>query len=231
MRIKIITKKILERNILINPRFFISIFFIYNHFIARNMIKIRKGNKLELKFAILKKINIQVKGNSNLIKIGRLSRLSFCQIYIGGNRNIIEILDNVNLNQTEIHIEGDNNLIQIGNSTTIHGNTHIAAIESTKIIIGNDCMFSKDIHITTGDSHSIIDLNGIRINPSKDILIGDHVWIGTQVICLKGVKIANNCIVGAGSLLNKQYNEPNSILAGNPAKIIKDNISWDRKRL
>ncbi len=70
--------------------------------------------------------------------------------------------------------------------------TRLACIEGTSIEIGEDCMFSANIVFRTGDSHSIINSDGQRINASKSICIGNHVWIGNTVIVNKGVKVSDN---------------------------------------
>ena len=67
-----------------------------------------------------------------------------------------------------------------------------------------------------------------RINEPKDIVIGNHVWIGKRVQCLKGTVISDNSIVGAGSLVTKEFCESNVIVAGNVAKVIKKGVSWKR---
>lgn len=141
------------------------------------------------------------------------------------------INEKVFLNQTELHIEDDNNEIIIGENTSITGTTNLSAIEGTSINIGKDCLFSSDIYISAGDSHSIVGLDGKRINPSESIFIGNHVWIGTKVICLKGSSIASNCIVGAGSSVTKKFKEENVILVGNPARIVKSDIDWLEERI
>ena len=41
--------------------------------------------------------------------------------------------------------------------------------------------------------------------------------------------IADNSIVGWGSIVTKEFNEPNVIIAGIPAKIVKRGINWDRR--
>ena len=92
-------------------------------------------------------------------------------------------------------------------------------------------MFSSEIVFRTGDSHSIIDLSGIRINHAKDIIIGDHVWIGHRVLVNKGVVISNNSGVGTGSVVTKKFNDENIIIAGCPAKIVKNDINWLGKRI
>ena len=55
----------------------------------------------------------------------------------------------------------------------------------------------------------------------KPITIGDDVWIGCNSIILKGVKIGNGSIVAAGSVVTKSV-PPFSLVAGNPAKIVKE---------
>lgn len=207
------------------------LFWIHNHILGLNKIMIYSKNSTKIGIVLIKKTKFVVNGINNTIIIQNFSRLKDCKIYIKGNNNRIIISENVYLNKTEIHIEDNNNEISIGKHTSITGATHLAAIEGTSITIGNDCLFSSNIHFTTGDSHSIIDLRGRRINMSKNISIGDHVWIGTKVTCLKGVQIANNCIVGAGTLVNKKFNEENVILAGNPVRILKHEVDWLRERI
>lgn len=71
---------------------------------------------------------------------------------------------------------------------------------------------------------------GKRINPSKDITVGERVWIGSKVSVLKGVEIGDSSIVGSGSVVTGKY-ESNVVIAGNPAKIIKRQIDWISKRI
>ena len=57
--------------------------------------------------------------------------------------------------------------------------------------------------------------------PGEDIIIGNNVWIGAGCTILKGVKISDNCIVASGSVVPRGDYPKNSILAGNPVKIVK----------
>lgn len=85
--------------------------------------------------------------------------------------------------------------------------------------------------LRTGDSHSVLDLMGNRTNHAKDIVIGDHVWIGYRVCINKGVRIPSNCIVGTGAVVTKKFDTENVIIAGVPAIIIKQNVTWSSERI
>ena len=62
-------------------------------------------------------------------------------------------------------------------------------------------------------------------NKTKPIFIGDHVWIGANSTILKGVSIGDGAIVAAGAVVTKDV-KPNTIVAGCPAKEIKEIKEW-----
>ncbi|MBQ1175732.1 MAG: hypothetical protein IIX56_04955 [Treponema sp.] len=69
--------------------------------------------------------------------------------------------------------------------------------------------------------------DGNIINENKPIEIGNHVWIGAKSTILKGTKIADGSVIGAGSLCAGLLSDEKSIYAGQPAKLIKKNINWE----
>lgn len=87
-------------------------------------------------------------------------------------------------------------------------------------------MFSNNIIIRTSDAHSIIDLNtGERLNPAKDVKIGNHVWIAPNSRIMKGSIIEDGSIIGSNTMVTKRI--PSNVLAvGMPARIVRDNIKW-----
>ena len=82
----------------------------------------------------------------------------------------------------------------------------------------------------TGDSHAIYNSSGERINTAKDVFIGEHVWIGYRATLLKGTRIADGSIIGTGSIANKTFMQQNCVIVGNPAKVVKENIIWNKNR-
>jgi len=100
--------------------------------------------------------------------------------------------------------------------------------EKNSISIGNDCMFSGNVEIWNSDTHLITDLNGNFVSLPCPVTIGDHVWLGKASKILKNVTIGNNSIIGMSSVVTKDVPE-HSIAAGNPARIIKKQINWEKK--
>ncbi len=216
-----VKKKLKESVVLIN---------IYNRIPFNNQFKIDKGNEIIVGGGVITKCQINVHGSGNKIIIGNYCNIQESLITINGNNNTLFIGDSCNIISANPHFEDDGGLIYIGDKTCIAGRTHIACIEGKKIKIGSNCLFSSDITIRVGDSHSILDMEGKRINPSKDVNIGDHVWIGNKTIILKGSEIADDSIVGSGAVVSGKYTDNNVVIAGNPAKIIKRDITWKYER-
>lgn len=203
---------------------------LFNRTAGLNSVRLR-GNRLSVGAALLRHTKIRVSGVGNTIIVADSSALLHCRIQITGNHNRIEIGKDCVLRQVELVIEDDGNGISIGQGGRLYGPTQLAAIEGTKISVGEDCLFSSGVKIRTGDSHSIVDMEGNRINPSEDVTIGEHVWLGTDVLCLKGTQVPGHCVVGARALLNHAFSEENCVLAGSPAQIVKTGVDYLCKRL
>lgn len=198
---------------------------------GRNSVTIEKGTEIYGGQGQ----TVYICGNDNQIMVGENCSLRKVAFFIRGSGNRIELGSGCSAYNVQFHIEQDGSEISIGNGTTLHGREegaiHMAADEGSRITIGEDCMLAHSIQIRSTDSHSIVDLNGKRLNPAKDVKIGNHCWIGLRCIILKGTEVAHNCVVAAGAVCSKKYPDSNCVLAGNPAKVVKREIDWDRKLL
>ncbi len=128
----------------------------------------------------------------------------------------------------------DNGVLSIGNGVSFGDNTKISIMENNSITIGDDCMFSYDILLFSGDGHAIFDMEtGKRTNfyldddPKGTITLGKHVWVGAGSFILNRAEIGDSCIIGAGSTFKGVLPEY-CIAAGNPARIVKRNVTWSR---
>ncbi len=99
-------------------------------------------------------------------------------------------------------------ILTVGDGKFIYGN-HSGAAEGLVVIASNHKQRIGTIR--TGSNED---------NIYKDVIVGDDVWIGMNVILLPGTHISRGCIVGAGAVCSGTY-PPYAVVAGNPAKIIK----------
>lgn len=199
------------------------------HKLKKKIFPIRGRNTIQSKKADKYRVIYDIIGNYNSIDFGK-SILNNVSVYVRGCNNILIVEDDCYLKNTNFVFEGNNCSVKIGEGTTSEG-VHFDVKESkAEIIIGRNCMFSDEIFISTSDSHSILNSEKVRTNPDKSVFIHSNVWIGKRAMILKGSYINSDTIVAAGSIVSGNL-KSNSIYAGNPAKLIKENIKWIRERV
>lgn len=94
-----------------------------------------------------------------------------------------------------------------------------------RITIGTGVAIARGVFIYDSDHHKILDENGNQTNAPKPVVIGNYVWIGVGAIILKGVSIGDGAVIAAGAVVTRDV-PPMCIAAGNPAKVIKENVNW-----
>ena len=125
------------------------------------------------------------------------------------------------LYQRTIIIARGEGKIRIGDRVGISGAT-IYAMD--RIEIGEDTLIGANVKIVDNDFHPI-DASARRADDReqikhKPVIIGKNVFIGMNAIILKGTQLGDGCVIGAGAVVSGVY-PPNSVIAGNPAQIIK----------
>lgn len=113
-------------------------------------------------------------------------------------------------------------VFEIGNSTYISAGATLRSAQ--KISIGDQCAISWNVTILDSDFHEYTLEDGSLSVKTKEVKIGNNVWIGNNVLILKGVTIGDNAIIAAGSVVTKSVPH-GTIVAGNPAKIIKSGVT------
>ncbi len=133
------------------------------------------------------------------------------------------------------HSNGSN--VIINDLCTFEESVTFRANSGKKIIIGNDCMFSHSIQLQAGDGHTIFDvisqknMNSTLVTrePRKECIhIGNHVWVASKAYILNGTELGDGSIVGGASTVKGVFPN-NCIVAGNPAKKVKENTFWSRR--
>ena len=196
---------------------------IYKYF---RPIRIKgRNNNYHCESRLGRKFSVCVIGNDNDIRIGSDCVLSNTSICVSGNNNRIIVCDKVRfLGPCKIVMQGNAELI-LGCNSGIRGVEF--NLKHARIQVGELCMFSYGIVLRNHDSHRIIDTSTDQvINQPKDIVLGNHVWIGQNATILKGANVGDNSVIGFGSVVTSSC-EPGSVLAGVPAKVVKQNVNWD----
>lgn len=111
--------------------------------------------------------------------------------------------------------------LEIGSSTYICAGAHIRVAK--RVAIGSNCAISWNVTIMDSDFHEYIMDDGTTPEKTKEVLIGNNVWIGNNVLILKGVTIGDNAIIAAGSVVTKDVANGCAV-GGNPARIIKNGV-------
>lgn len=138
------------------------------------------------------------------------------------NNGFIELGDTVKIfSGVKLSVYGTDHraMLKIGSHVSIGDRTEIHC--GKNIAIGDHCVIAWDVVILDHDYHRLNSPTQVH----KPVRIEDHVWIGCRAIILKGVRIGKGSVVAAGSVVTRDVPE-NTLVAGNPAKIVKTDIYW-----
>lgn len=161
-----------------------------------------RGNQIAIVPQTSNKIDILFAGRGNIIEIGSCSVMTLLKINVNGNNG-------------SVHIGNSNSFVNVR-----------IDIADGDVTIGNSCMFSFGVTLFQSDMHPIFDaVTRKRINKSKNILVGSHVWVGKNVNLLGGASIGSGSICGAEAVTSSAF-PSNVIIAGSPASIIRRNVIW-----
>ncbi|MDP4181395.1 MAG: acyltransferase [Bacillota bacterium] len=173
--------------------------------IIKEVIKLARGFLFKVKLTECGSLlrvgaGVSVIRKNAAIKVGRKVQLyKGVKLSAFGNENFSEII--------------------IGNNTSIGDRTEIHS--GKRVEIGNGCNISWDVCIMDRDYHKF----NSQKEEIKPVKIGNDVWIGCNVLILKGITIGDGAVIAAGSVVTKDV-EPKTLVGGNPAKVLKEDIYW-----
>lgn len=117
----------------------------------------------------------------------------------------------------------------VGDRVSFNQNVNARFFNGSKLLCGSDCTISYHTKLRGENGHTIIDLENKCVHPNrKDVVIRDHVWVGMGATLLGGTVLEKDSIVGADSLVAKEF-PSGTLIAGNPAKVIRENVTWDMR--
>ena len=204
---------------------------VYNLFHSWSYVRYGIVGPLSCRGAFLNHVKIQIKGKGCKIVVGRRTRMNHCVISLRGDNCSLNIKGSTTMiNNTLLDTYRTGSSICIGPSFSMEGG-RIEAMDGKSISIGNNCMFSRGVEVCNGDNHPIYATGhtDVRLNPSSDVVIGNHVWLGANVRVLKGVHIKDHVIVGACALVSGNIDTTYSLCIGIPARVYKTGVTWKRQ--
>lgn len=189
-----------------------------NHFKVFLLKKIHKNH-------VILEGNIKILGQLPHFKVPKNGKVFF------GNKVVLNS-DYKNTNTALTYrckfVTGYEGVIKIGNHTMLNG---VCVVSYQKVEIGDECQIASSTIISDTDFHPVDPV--LRSKQVKGesfpfstvgktpIKIGNNVWIGWNCTILKGVEIGDDSIVAAGSVVLAGKYPSSSLIAGNPAKVIK----------
>ena len=119
-------------------------------------------------------------------------------------------------------------LVKIGFNTYQHTyfrHDRTLIICHRSIELGRQTQTSWSCTLMDTDQHRLVDEHGTWCNEDRPIHLGEGVWLGCHVIVAKGTNLAPYTTVGAGSVVHGKLDEPRTVLAGNPARMVKRGVA------
>lgn len=102
----------------------------------------------------------------------------------------------------------------------IYANFNLTLVDDTHIYVGDNTKFGPNVVIATAGHPLLPELREKGYQYNAPVHIGRNCWLGTGVIVLPGVRIGDNTVVGAGSVVTKDLPE-NVVAVGNPCRVLR----------
>ena len=122
---------------------------------------------------------------------------------------------------------GPDAVVRLGEA--VHFSPQSLVIATEGITIGAGSEISWNSQLMDSDFHDI----GYGAEPqpqSAPIVLGERVLVGSGASILRGTTIADGCVVAAGSVVRGVFDKPACVIAGVPARVVRENVTWDENR-
>ena len=155
------------------------------------------------------------KGGEALCLVGEVELSKTCEADVTFGKSVC-LYNGVKISLTGM---GKAPVLSLGDGVSVGDRTQIHT--GREVTVGDGTLISWDCVIMDRDYHAV----GTEVEEPLPVRIGKHVLIGCRSIVLKGVTVGDGAVVAAGSVVTHDV-PAGALVGGNPARIIKENISW-----
>lgn len=191
-----------------------------------------RGNEIVYAGEIEQDIRIKFTGCNNRVVVADTARLRRLVVDFDCDNGLLEIGGNSGAPAFTAAIRvGQDSAVRIGQNVSATATVAMSAVEGTEIVVGDDVMFASENQVRADDGHPIFDVRtGKRVNVSRSIRIGNHVWLARMSTVLGGAEIGDGSVIGYGAVVTKRIPN-NCVAAGVPARVVRRDTAWERPHL
>jgi acetyltransferase-like isoleucine patch superfamily enzyme len=152
---------------------------------------------------------------------------SVASLLLGGDDATVFIGPDSFLSAAELYCGAGSSIVLVGGAVAT-SRAVLDARNGGSIFAEQDQLWAANAYIATDDMHRLEDLEtGERLNPyGARIHLGRHVWLCRDAVVSGHAEIGEGCVVGLRSLVRGQKVPPNTAVAGTPARVIREGITW-----
>jgi acetyltransferase-like isoleucine patch superfamily enzyme len=136
------------------------------------------------------------------------------------NINNINIGDDARIAHSVRVFGAEEHVLELGKGSYVGPNCFIDGFNA-KVKIGNFVSFAPNVHLISGSGpNASLKMQKVFPIVKGEVTIGDHTWIGANVVIMPNVTVGKCCIIAVNSFVNKSFPDY-SIIGGTPAKLIR----------
>lgn len=203
---------------LVNAALRVSVFrTLYHSARHRGWCIVLRGTRLKLS----RGSQIHIARGSRLVLGTRHVAATPCSVHLRRNAQL-SVRGEVEIVRGTRILISDGAHLEIGPESYVNYDSSLSCFDH--ITIGSKCAISWNTNIFDANTHELI-VEGLPRPWSKPVVIGDRVWIGTGATILPGVTIGDGSVVAAGSVVTSDVPSM-ALVAGNPARVVRENVLW-----
>ncbi|WP_139820684.1 acyltransferase [Krasilnikoviella flava] len=166
-------------------------------------------------------------GTGNVLVVEDGARLRNTRLRFMGNGSVVYLRRSARFTEVIATVFHES-VLYLGPGCSFTSPARFLPTERKHVIVGADAMFSSRVTFRTADPHLVYSVHDHRrVNASRSVWIGDHVWLGEDSLFLKGARVGSGSILGARAVVTKQV-PSNASAGGVPAKVIGTDVFWTR---